>query len=52
MLTQDQIDFYNENGYLKCEALFPPEGGENLPHNPRTNALKQKRKKCLNPILL
>ena len=25
MLTQEQIDFYRENGYLKCEALFTPE---------------------------
>ena len=25
MLTQDQIDFYNTNGYLKYESLFTPE---------------------------
>ena len=25
MLTREQIDFYRENGYLKCEALFTPE---------------------------
>lgn len=25
MLTQDQIDFYNENGYLRIPQLFTPE---------------------------
>ena len=25
MLTQEQIDFYNENGYLKVEGVYSPE---------------------------
>ena len=38
MLTREQIDFYRENGYLKCEALFTPEetaelGSENGSHH-------------------
>ena len=25
MLTQEQVDFYNENGYLKVDQLFTSE---------------------------
>ena len=25
MLTQEQIDFYHENGYLRIEQVYPPD---------------------------
>ena len=30
MLKQDQVDFYNENGYLKVDQLFTSEETEEL----------------------
>ena len=28
MLTQEQVGFYHENGYLKVEQLFKPPGNK------------------------
>ena len=30
MLTQEQVDFYNENGYLKVDQLFSPDETKEL----------------------
>ena len=30
MLTQEQVDFYNENGYLKVNQLFKVRGDRRI----------------------